>query len=146
MTTNRDSWRYSLAALVIVHFAISVVHGHAHDQAEVALSQAGMLFVFVVILGGPVAGLALLWPAPLTGTMVIAGTMAGSLVFGVVNHFIIAGPDRVDYVVAHARTLFEVTALMLVLSEAAGSVIGFSYGRSRRTDPSYIPHQNRRLT
>jgi hypothetical protein len=64
--------------------------------------------------------------------------MAASLLFGLVSHFIIGGPDRVDHVVAHARTLFEVTALMLVLSEVAGSVLGFSYGRSRRTEPSYI--------
>jgi hypothetical protein len=64
--------------------------------------------------------------------------MAASLLFGLINHFIIAGPDRVDHVVAHAQTLFEVTAVLLVLTEAAGSVLGFSYGRSRRTEPSYI--------
>jgi hypothetical protein len=97
-----------------------------------------MAFVLIVIIAGPLVGLAWMWKNAVAGARIIGVTMAASLLFGLVNHFIIASPDRVDYVVPHARLLFEVTALMLVLSEAAGSVLGFSYGRSRRTEPSYI--------
>ena len=88
-------------------------------------------FVVIVIIAGPLVGLAWMWKNAVVGARIIGATMAASLLFGLVNHFIIAGPDRVDHFVAHAQTLFEVTALMLVLTEAAGSVLGFSYGRSR---------------
>ncbi len=97
-----------------------------------------MAFVLIIIIAGPLVGLAWMWKNAVAGARIIGVTMAASLLFGLVNHFIIASPDRVDYVVPQARLLFEVTALMLVLSEAAGSVLGFSYGRSRRTEPSYI--------
>lgn len=143
---GRDTPRIALAAVVALHLLVSLVHGSAHGTAGVGLNGPSMAFVLIVIIAGPLVGLAWMWKNAVAGARIIGVTMAASLLFGLVNHFIIAGPDRVDYVVAHARTLFEVTALMLVLSEAAGSVIGFSYGRSRRTDPSYIPHQNRRLT
>jgi len=50
--------------------------------------------------------------------------MAGALVFGLVNHFILAGSDHVSHVAADWRTLFGVTAALLVVSEAVGVVIG----------------------
>jgi hypothetical protein len=69
---------------------------------------------------------------------VVALHLLVSLVHGSAHGTAGVGGNGRDYVVPHARMVFEVTALMLVLSEAAGSVLGFSYGRSRRTEPSYI--------
>ena len=40
--------RQWLTATIVVHLVISIVHGMAHNQAEVPLSPAANLFVIVV--------------------------------------------------------------------------------------------------
>jgi hypothetical protein len=135
---GRDIPRIVLGAVVLLHLLVSLVHGSAHGTAGVGLNAPSMAFVLIVIIAGPLVGLAWMWKNPVRGARIIGVTMAASLLFGLINHFIIAGPDRVDHVVAHARTMFELTALLLVLTEVAGAVLGFSYSRSQRTEPSYI--------
>ena len=62
MTGNRSrAWTW-LTAVVLVHLLVSIVHGIAHAQAQVPLSPTQNLFVFIVILAGPLIGLALTWP------------------------------------------------------------------------------------
>jgi disulfide bond formation protein DsbB len=113
-----------LAAVVLTHLALSVVHGMAHSGAQVALDRAGTLFVYIVILIGPLAGLAVSrWRRQL-GAGVVALTMSGSLVFGLINHFIIQGTDHVSHVAPAWRSLFASTAALLVVVEAAGAAIG----------------------
>jgi hypothetical protein len=115
---------WAVAAVVLVHLAISVVHGRAHSGAQVPLSPAGTLFVYIVILAGPLLGLAV-WPwKPIAGAWIVAASLGGALVFGLINHFIIAGPDHVSHVAAEWRTLFGVTAALLLATEAAGTAIG----------------------
>jgi len=121
MSTKHTSiWRW-LAAAVVAHLVVSLVHGSAHARADVPLSQAATLFVFAVILAGPVVGLALTWPAARLGSWLIAVTMAASLVFGLVNHFVLASPDHVAHVNPEWRPLFATTAVLLAVTEALGS-------------------------
>jgi hypothetical protein len=54
--------------------------------------------------------------------------MMGALVFGLVNHFIIPGADRVDYVHGPSHVLFETTAVLLAITEVAGVALGIRYG------------------
>src|SRR6476660_4500917 len=89
-----SAWRW-LTAAVLVHLVVSVVHGAAHSEAHVPLSRAANVFVFGVIVAGPLVGLALAVLSERIGSWVIAITMAGALVFGWANHFLLAGPDRV---------------------------------------------------
>ena len=105
-----------------LHLVISIVHGAAHDGAHVAMPAAANLFVFVVILSGPLVGLALLWRFPRIGGPLVAVTMAGSLLFGVVNHFVLPSPDHVAQVAAAWRPMFTATAVLLALTEAAGTI------------------------
>jgi uncharacterized membrane protein YbjE (DUF340 family) len=65
---------------------------------------------------------------PRLGARLIAVTMTGALVFGLVNHFVIPGPDHVAHVVASSRGWFETTAALLVITEAAGAWLGMAYG------------------
>lgn len=121
MTMNRGApWNW-LAAVVLAHLVISLVHGAAHAQAHVPLSAAANAFVFIVILAGPLVGLALSWPAARFGAWLIAATMAGSLIFGIVNHFVLASPDHVANVEAAWRPLFATTAALLAVTEGAGT-------------------------
>jgi hypothetical protein len=114
----------ALTSVVFLHLAISIVHGQAHAGAAIPLPLAATLFVYIVILAGPLAGLALTRWRPVAGAWVVAATLGGALVFGLINHFIIAGPDHVDHVAQAWRLQFRITALLLVASEAAGVVIG----------------------
>jgi len=123
--------RRALAAVVLGHLGISVAHGWAHTGARVDVSPAGMLFVYVVIVAGPLAGLIVLRHRERLGAALIAAAMAGALLFGVVNHFIIAGPDHVAHVAAAWRPLFASTAALLGIFEAAGAAIAIRYARAR---------------
>jgi hypothetical protein len=57
--------------------------------------------------------------------------MAGALVFGFVNHFVISSPDHVNHVAEAWRPLFASTAWLLVLTEAAGVAAGVRRATSR---------------
>jgi len=112
--------RVALAAIVLIHLIVSFVHGAAHAGAQVFLPIAGALFVYIVILAGPLLGLVLAWKARVAGSVVIALAMAGSLVFGLVNHFMLSSPDHVAHVVPQWQALFGTTAALLALTEALG--------------------------
>lgn len=115
----------ALAAVVLVHLAVALVHGQAHQGASVALSDGGNLFVLIVIIIGPLAGLAWSWFVnQRAGAWVIATTMAASLVFGVVNHFVLMSPDHVSQVDAAWRRQFGSTAVLLACIETVGSGVG----------------------
>jgi hypothetical protein len=109
-----------------------MVHGIAHAQARVPLSPSANMFVFIVILPGPLVGLALTWPAPRLGSWVVATTLAASLVFGLVNHFVLASPDHVAHVEAEWRPLFTATAIVLAVTEALGSGLAIRAARERK--------------
>jgi hypothetical protein len=120
-----------LSAIVLVHFALNVAHGRAHDGAQVPLSTPAALFVYLVILAAPVAGLAIWRWRPRAGGWIVAASMCGALVFGLINHFIIQGPDHVGHVAAAWRPLFSTTAVLLVGCEAAGIAVGAWSATSR---------------
>lgn len=126
-----STWRW-LAAAVLGHLVISLVHGAAHARADVLLSGAGTAFVFIVILAGPLVGLALTWRDQRAGAWMIALTMAGSLAFGVVNHFLLDGRDHVAHVVPEWRTLFATSAISLVLTEIAGAGLAIRLLHARK--------------
>ncbi|MGH9139626.1 MAG: hypothetical protein ACRD2I_00640, partial [Vicinamibacterales bacterium] len=76
-----------MAAVVLFHLAVNLVHGSAHSGAKVPLTLAGTLFVYIVILAAPLGGLAV-WPwRPSLGGWAVAASMFGALLFGLVNHF-----------------------------------------------------------
>src|SRR5262245_21860961 len=123
MRTNSSSQRW-LAAAVIAHLLVTAVHGAAHAGARIPMTLPANLYSWLVILIGPVAGLWLSRSRPVAGGWVVAATMAGSLVFGIVNHYVIVGPDHVSHVAAEWRTTFGVTAALLVVTEVAGVAVG----------------------
>ena len=108
---DRNRQRLALAAVVVLHLIVTVGHGFAHGKAAVPLNLPSLVFVILVIQAGPLIGL----------------TMAASLLFGLLNHFVISSPDHVDHVVAIWRPLFETTAWLLVVTEAAGAILGLRY-------------------
>src|SRR3989442_10445946 len=114
----------ALTAVVLVHLVLSFVHGAAHSGANVALGPAGNLFVYIVILAGPIAGLLIALRQPRLGAWIVALAMSGSLAFGLINHFIIQGTDHVSHVAVAWRPQFAVTAAILAGVEAARAANG----------------------
>ena len=133
MNSDRRVSRTWLAGIVLAHLFISIVHGSAHTNAHVALSPAQTVFVFVVILAGPLVGLGLTWVSWRIGTALVAATMAGALIFGVVNHFVLFSPDHVAHVDPQWRLLFATTAVLLAATEAWGSVLAIQTLRRGRS-------------
>ena len=121
---DTDSLKSLLAAVVIIHLVVAVVHGAAHGGAHVSLTPAALAFVIVVIQLGPLVGLALTFVRPRGGAAVVAASMAGALLFGVVNHFVLPGSDNILQVDGGWRSLFGSTAVLLALIEAAGTIVG----------------------
>jgi hypothetical protein len=131
MRSRTTAWRW-LGLAVLAHLAISLVHGAAHAGANVPLSPAANLFVYLVILAGPLIGFALTWPLARLGSWLIAATMAGSLLFGLVNHFVLDSPDHVNHVDPQWRTPFAVTAALLTVTEGLGLGLAIRVARSGR--------------
>jgi F0F1-type ATP synthase membrane subunit a len=122
-----------MAGAVLAHLVISMIHGTAHGGARIPMSLAANLFVFVVILAGPVVGLAYSWRTERTGSLIVALTMAGSLVFGFVNHFVLDSPDHVSHVDARWRMIFATTAVLLTITEMLGLGFAIRLIRPRRS-------------
>jgi hypothetical protein len=131
MEANRSARRW-LAIVVIAHLLVTMVHGAAHSGARIPMTLAANFFIWIVILIGPLAGLWLSRSRPAAGGWLVAATMAGSLVFGIVNHYVIVSPDHVSHVAAEWRTQFSVTAALLVVTELAGVAAGVAAATARR--------------
>jgi hypothetical protein len=107
-----------------VHLLISVLHGRAHAEAHVGLSPFGTQFVYLVILAGPLLGLLMaLTIARRAGVWLVAISMAGAFVFGIVNHFVLQSPDHVSQVAGSWGVTFAATAVLLAITEAAASLL-----------------------
>jgi hypothetical protein len=110
----------------------------------VGLSPAQQAFVAAVISAAPVAAAVLLWTRwRRTGAVLLSGSMAGSLAFGVFYHFVEVSPDHVSEVSAGGwGTVFRATALLLALTEALGCWAG-AWALSRRAwrdgEPALVP-------
>src|SRR4051812_50131655 len=101
----------ALSAVVLLHLALNVVHGRAHTGAQVPLSMLAALFVYAVILAGPLLGLAVWRWWPRLGGWGGAGSMWGALIFGGINHFIIARPGPRAPLAPGWGQLFRLTPL-----------------------------------
>ena len=116
MTTTRLS-----TGLVAAHLAANLIHGAAHSGAAVPITALQNAFVWVVILIGPLVALWLIRTNRRFGAELLALTMGGALVFGLVNHFIIESVDHVSQVTHPTwRLPFQGSAVLLLVLEAAG--------------------------
>jgi hypothetical protein len=115
----KNAVRFAIA-MVLVHLAVSVVHGAAHDRLVIGLSRAENLFVQIDIVSAPlIAGALLLTRWRRLGGWLLAVSMAGAFFFGVYKHFIAPGADNAFTAPAGAwGTTFQITAVLVALSEA----------------------------
>ncbi|MGH7495031.1 MAG: hypothetical protein ACREOO_21875 [bacterium] len=126
----------SATFIVIGHLLVLFLHAFAHVKLGVYASPLGNVFIVVVIWLAPLAAIAMLWAGRIrTGVIVLLGAMSGSLLFGLYHHFIVISPDHVSHVPAgDERELFQITAVLLAVVEAAGSSFGVWAWRVLRRD------------
>lgn len=117
--------QYGTAA-VVSHAMVVALHGLAHVKIPVPLSLPQNLFVSSVIVFAPIAAMILLWtPFQLAGSWLLLSSMAGALLFGLYHHFIAFSPDHISQVpFAGWGIVFQITALLLLLTEGLGSAFG----------------------
>jgi len=111
---------------VLAHLVVSIVHGRAHEGLRVGLSNWQNIYVLTVILIAPLIAMLLTWTRlARSGLILLVISMAGSLIFGVAYHYVVISPDHVSHIPpGDAQGLFRTTALLLVLTELFGVVVG----------------------
>lgn len=111
--------------IVALHFLVSLVHGAAHSSLHIDMAPWQTVYILLVITIAPLLSAVLLWRRVQFGFLLLMGSMLGALIFGGYYHFIAAGIDNVASVGAHSwGQTFQVTAVLLALTEAAGVLSG----------------------
>ena len=124
--------RYGIL-VVLAHIIINGLHGIAHQQAEVSISDLQSAFVFLVIFVAPIAAAVMLsfnTPKKMQrgGAWLLLVSMLGSLLFGFAYHIVLPSSDNI-FNVMHGPSLnnaifFTSTAILLVMIDGLGSWIG----------------------
>jgi hypothetical protein len=120
-------------AFVLAHGLVGTVHGLAHTHMGIDLTFLQKLFIISVITLAPLLAALLLWTRlRKVGAVLLLFSMLGSLIFGVVNHFLITSPDHVLHLPASEwRLTFQATAVLLVITECLGCWIAASALRAK---------------
>jgi hypothetical protein len=111
---------------VLAHLAVVLFHGRAHEDLRVGLNAWQNVYVLAVIVVAPLIAMLLVWTRlSRVGFWVLAVSMAGSLIFGAVYHYVIVSPDHVSHLPpGDAQGVFRMTAALLILTELFGVVAG----------------------
>jgi hypothetical protein len=112
--------------LVLMHLAALVAHGSAHSHLNISPGTWQKAFIASIIFVIPLIAMMMLWTRlRKLGAVLLGLSLAGSLVFGVSYHVLIAGPDNAfGQYHSHWGSAFRVTAILLALIEAAGLTLG----------------------
>jgi hypothetical protein len=112
-----------------------MLHGRAHEDLRVGLNAWQNIFVLAVIVIAPLIAMLLVWTRiARLGLWVLVVSMAGSLIFGAVYHYVIISPDHVSHLPpGDAQGVFRMTAALLILTELLGVAVGlWALRRSNR--------------
>ena len=119
---------------VLAHLVVNLLHGRAHESLGVGLNTFQNVYVITVILIAPLIAMLLLWTRyARTGLLLLVISMAGSLIFGAIYHYVVVSPDHVSHLPpGDAQGMFRTTALLLILTELFGVIVGLLGLRSTR--------------
>ena len=124
--------RYAIL-IVLAHTIINWLHGIAHQQVGVGISDLQSAYVFSVTLVMPIAAAIMLFlnkPKKIQrgGAWLLIVSMLGSLLFGLTYHTLLPGSDNI-ITVMHGLSFdnaafFTSTAILLLIIEGIGSWLG----------------------
>ena len=111
--------------IVALHALVAAGHSFSHFGMQIYMALWQNVYIMIVIIVLPLVGGILLWRRSRAGFVLLFCSMLGSLLFGGYYHFINAGPDNVNSLGVHPWAFpFQVSALLLAVTEGAGAVVG----------------------
>jgi hypothetical protein len=118
-----------VCVVVLLHIILEIVHGEMHEKLEITLSNFQFAYVILVILFIPIISMIMIlinnFSFQHVGAILLVGSMLGSFIFGVINHFIIPGSDNIFTANNDLwGLLFQLTAILLVTINAVGVGLG----------------------
>ena len=118
----RMNRKITATLITLVHFLVVLLHGRAHGQLEVSSTPCQLAFIALVIIVSPLIAMAMCCTRlERAGLVLLSISMASSLVFGLMNHFLLAGPDNALRMHdGHWQSIFSTTAIALGLIEVFG--------------------------
>ncbi len=113
-------------AIVMLHAIAHGLHGLAHGKIPISLSSLQSLFIVTVVFLAPIIAAVLLWTSFYRiGHWLLVSSMAGAILFGIYNHFLIISPDHVSHVSFTGwGLLFQITAVLTLIVDGLGCWIG----------------------
>jgi hypothetical protein len=120
---SSSKWIVTLA--VLLHLVVVLLHGRAHTELGVGLSNWQQAYVMFVILLAPLVAMVISWTRiARAGVWLLFLSLLGALIFGGVYHYIVISNDHVAHLPpGDARGLFQVTAVLLLVTETAGVLV-----------------------
>jgi hypothetical protein len=123
--------RYAIL-VVLAHIIINGIHGIAHQQLGVSISDFQSAYVFLVTLVAPIAAVIMLLflkqpKILLGGAWLLLVSMLASLLFGIVYHIVIPSSDNIFTVMLNPSlysVVFTSTAILLLIVEGIGIWVG----------------------
>jgi glucan phosphoethanolaminetransferase (alkaline phosphatase superfamily) len=128
--------------VVLFHIIITGVHGIAHQQAGVSISDFQSVYVFLVTVAAPItAVMQFLNKQKIQrgGAWLLLVSMLGSLLFGLVYHILLPSSDNIFMVMQNSSldsVVFTSTAILLVIVDGAGTWVGV---RATRMVAKFMP-------
>jgi hypothetical protein len=124
--------RYAIL-VVLSHIIVTGVHGIAHQQLGVSISDFQSAYVFLVTLVAPIVAVIMLLlflnkPKILLGSAwLLLVSMLASLLFGIIYHIVIPSSDNILTVIQNPSlysVVFTATAILLLIVEGVGTWVG----------------------
>jgi hypothetical protein len=129
--------RYAIL-VVLAHIVINGIHGIAHQQLGVSISDFQSAYVFLVTLVTPIVAVIMLLflnkpKILLGGAWLLLVSMLASLMFGIVYHIVLPSSDNIFTVMQNSSlysAVFTSTATLLLIVEGVGTWVGAKATRS----------------
>jgi hypothetical protein len=123
--------RYAIL-VVLAHIIINGIHGIAHQQLGVSISDFQSAYVFLVTLVAPIAAVIMLLflnkpKILLGGAWLLFVSMLASLLFGIIYHIVLPSSDNIFAVMQNPSlysVVFTSTAILLLIVEGVGIWVG----------------------
>ncbi len=121
-----------ISVTALIHIIFVFLHAWAHLTLAVNMSWAQNAFIISVIMIAPIIAGVLIWtPFLRTGALIFTASMFGALIFGAYHHFLVPGMDHISRIPNDSwGALFRMTAILLAITEAWGSILGWWSFRS----------------
>ncbi|MFC4405954.1 hypothetical protein [Haloarchaeobius iranensis] len=124
--------RPALLVVLLFHLLVAGSHGAIHGLVPVPLPDWASVLVLTTTFFGPLADVVLDGRDHQLGRVLFTASMAGAFALGVLLHFVVESPDYVHAVPSTGWAVpFQVTAVAVAVTSAAGTVVGLRLGQVR---------------